>query len=172
MTARSTVPGMSATRAYARNPWMRSAPGCTGTMVPVNPAAWRLWRISAPIPPRCRLAPTTATVRGSKKAFIDARRRQLRSPRGLLEVVGCDLERQLDVKDAAIHPARHAIARIEEYVDHLAVLGQHEGIERPDLLRPSDVAQALEQPCPDARPCRPSAIANATSARSSSPAVR
>jgi hypothetical protein len=41
-------------------------------MVPANPTDCRLCRISAPIFPRSRLAPTTATVHGSKNGFIDA----------------------------------------------------------------------------------------------------
>ena len=41
-------------------------------MGPRNPAATRLCRISEPILPRSRLAPITATPRGSKNAFIEA----------------------------------------------------------------------------------------------------
>ena len=50
-----------------------SAPsGGRARCVPVKPAATRLCRISDPILPRSRLAPMTATTRGSKNAFIDA----------------------------------------------------------------------------------------------------
>ena len=70
--ARSTAPGMSVTRRYAGSPPISGATGCTGTIVPVNPATIRLLRISDPILPRVRLAPITATTRGSKNARIDA----------------------------------------------------------------------------------------------------
>ena len=149
-------------------PWIslgrRDAPG---RRVPVNPAARRLWRISAPIFPRSPIRADHGDRARLEERLHRRRRRQLRAPRGLLEVIGRQLERQFDVKDAAIDPARHAIARIEEHVDHLAVLGQHEGIERRrSAPRRAMSASALEQPCSDAASLQASAIANATSARS------
>ena len=74
-------------------------------MVPVNPAATRLWRISDPILPRSRLAPTTATTRGSKNAFIDAVAAVRDRAAALFGEAFRHRERQDHVADAATRPS-------------------------------------------------------------------
>ena len=77
-------------------------------------------------------------------------RGQLRPPCGFCDVLRCFFQRQLNVKHAAVHPARHPVTRIEEDVHHLPVLGQHERLEEADAIRSREIREPLEQPRPDA----------------------
>ena len=93
----------------------RAPSGGPARCVPVKPAATRLCRISEPILPRSRLAPTTATTRGSKNAFIDAVaavRDRAAALSAKASVV--DGERQRDVADAVLDRAGHRRSRSRE----------------------------------------------------------
>ena len=103
-------------------------------MVPVKPAAARLCRISDPILPRSRLAPTTATTRGSKKAFIDAVAAVRDRAAALSAKPVGDRERQDHVADPAIDRRGHPKAGAPKDVEHPAVVAQHVGVEGVDAL--------------------------------------
>ena len=64
ITASSIASGTARRSGYARTPCTELAPGLIGYTAPVKPLAIRLWKISAPIVPRVREAPITATVLG------------------------------------------------------------------------------------------------------------
>ena len=124
--------------------------GWTATTVPVKPEATRLCRISEPILPRSRLAPMTATVRGSKNAFIDAvaaARERAAALSAKASVVDSD---RVDVVDAMLDPCGHGEAGVAKDVEHASVVAEHVGIEGVDALLARDGREPLEQPRADA----------------------
>ena len=99
---------------------------------PVNPASRRFCRISEPIRPRWRLAPTTATTRGSKKRLHRLGGGGLRPRRGLLLEDRGRVEVDRHVVEPILHGGRHGESRIAEDVEHPAVVGHHVRVELGD----------------------------------------
>ncbi len=141
---------MSVTRGYAVNPATSRAVGCTGTTVPMNPAARRLLRISDPIFPRVRLAPTTATTLWREERAHGCGRGDLRSRRGLLDELVGDGEGQYDMAESALESNRLQNPDLRNTLEHLPIGGEHVGVEGRDSGVSSDLRELLEQTRADA----------------------
>src|SRR5439155_16982875 len=100
--ARSTASGISRTLRYDRIPWTLVAFGFTGYTVPWYLFTIRLCRISYPIFPRLRDAPTIAMDDGEKIASSPVRGTAAPNPRRGLKVLASSRRRPLSRFEVAI----------------------------------------------------------------------
>ena len=111
-----------------------------------KPDSRRLRKISEPIRPGSRLAPTTATTRGSKNrrsdavAAVRARAAEAAASRavGSSDSVTCQVP--CSISRVWVEAGLH------EHVHHLPVLTTDEGLEAVQSARARDLRQTLEQP--------------------------
>ena len=111
----------------------------------MKPVLRMLLKSSAPIVPRCREAPTTATRCGWKKTRTEVVvADELALRRSLLDDLRV-LDREDDVEGALGVLGVDDEAEVPEHLHHLAVLGQHLGLEDADPLFAGGDRQVLEQ---------------------------
>ena len=102
------------------------------------------------MPPRSRLAPTTATTRGSKNARIDAVAAICARSADRCGESRRDFERELATVETGLGPAFDLEARVVEDPDHLAVLAGGVRVEEANALGARHLGQSLEETRADA----------------------